>query len=171
MQPQQQQQQQNSDDGDNSLLPEEIIKLIENGQVCWRTIANQIKAKQLLVDTLFYPKNEDFLTNLTTYYGSGADSIFRLAGHDDSNEDCDAVIKWLQLDPRHHPYIKHPLTGKTIWHLKCGLSRLLFPCKQKRIYNKFVDLFTRNSDHIEMLTDFYGISVYSLIQERKNKYK
>lgn len=166
---QQQQQQQDSDDG--TLLPEEIIKLIDNGQISWSTVVDRIKTNQLVVDTLFYPKNEDFLENLINYYNSGANTIFSLAEIDDSTKNCDAVIKWLQLDPKHHPYIKHPLTGKTVWHLKCGLSRLLFPCKEKRVYNQFVDLFTRNSDHIEMLTDFYGISVYSLIQKRKQQFK
>lgn len=152
---------------DDELLPEEIIHMIEMEQVSWKTIADQIKNKTLVVDTLFYPREENFLYNLTNYYQTKANEIFPLASDQPSTQSSIAIINWLKLKPNLHPFVKHPLTGKTIWHLQCSLARLLFPCKHKRTYKSLRDLFIRNSDTIEKLTDFSGVSVYNLIQFRK----
>lgn len=154
---------------DNELLPEEVVQMIESGQVSWTVVVDRIKKKLIAVDTLFYPAKENFLKNLENFYQSGADKIFSLASDCQSTltQTSIAIINWLKLNPKLHPFIKHPLTGKTIWHLKCGLSRLLFPCKYNQPYNSIRDLFVRNSDAIEKQTDFSGVSVYNLLQYRK----
>lgn len=138
--------------------PEEIFYYMEQNEHMWQSIYEEID-KTYIIHDAGYPPNFSFKKVLYEYYFSGAYKIFK------AERNIKLITEWLLQNPKINNYVRHPLTGDTIWHLHCTLTEILLPPIYDRKLNSLMDVYASHKDDILALENFYGSKVYTLLRE------
>lgn len=156
------------------MTPEQIIDLIEIDGLEWENVMSDIKGGKLLLDDSRYPRNDNFYTNAYNYYSSGAHRVFKaIDDREGKLKSCHIheMARWLLQNPKLNNFVKHPLTGDTIWHKECMLSQILIPPIYDKKITNILDVYTTNKDSILALENFYGRKVYTLLKDYESHRK
>lgn len=117
-------------------------------------INNNIK-----LDLRYYPTNENFTSNMLNYYRSGLNVMLQ------GDRSVHEVSAWLAQNPKINNFVKHPLTGDTIWHKYFRYTNVLLPPVYDRIPKSLMDTYGSSKDPILSLENFFGCRVFKLLRD------
>lgn len=144
--------------------PAKLFNYMENVSPSLREdMLRKLINNQLQLDLGHYPNNENFTSNMLNYYRSGLNVM--LQGERSVHE----VSAWLAKNPKINNFVKHPLTGDTIWHKYFRYTNVLLPPVSDRIPKNLMDTFSSSKDPILALENFYGCRVFKLWQDDKER--
>lgn len=151
-------------DTDIIWLPDQLFRYLERSSPAMREdMMRRLIDNRIEVAFELYPDNENFTNNVLNYYRSGLNKMFE--GHKTVHE----VSAWLAQNPKVNNFVKHPVTGDTIWHKYFRYTNVLLPPVYDRIPKSIMDTFGSSKDPILALENFFGCSVFKLLKDDRER--